>query len=139
MLDVKTSMFFDRPGVMKKVKDGTVSALSKAGAFIRQRAKTSIKTRKKTAKPGNPPSSHDGRLKNMIFFGYDKSTESVVVGPKLCKGSNPTVPHLIEFGGSIIHWRDKKKAHYHAFPFMAPALAKELPNLPAAFQGCVKG
>lgn len=139
MIGINYSMFFDRPGVIKHVKDGTKSALSKAGAFIRTRARSLIRPRKRAAKPGQPPSSHEGTLRRLIFFGYDTNTESVVVGPKLSKGSNPTVPHLLEFGGVTKHWKSKRPAKYHAFPYMKPALELEKSNLPAAFAGAIKG
>ncbi len=139
MIDVKFSMFFDRPNVIKRIKDGTKSTMSKAGAFIRQRAKSSIRPRKRIAKPGEPPSSHEGTLKRLIFFGYDSSTDSVVIGPKLSKGGKPTIPHLLEFGGSTKSWRNGKTAKYRAFPFMAPALEAEQQKFAGLFDGAVKG
>lgn len=141
MLDITYKMFFDAPNVIKKIKDGTKSVMSKAGAFIRQRAKTSIRPRKGIAKPGQPPSSHDGTLRKLIFFGYDSSTDSVVIGPKLKGGgqSDPTTPHLLEFGGTTKSWRTQKTARYHVFPYMEPALEKEKDKFRDLFQGAVKG
>ena len=138
-IDVKFSMFFDRAKVTRAVKDGTRSALSRAGAFVRQRAKTSIRKRKKSASPGHPPSSHTGRLRNLIFFGYDERAESVVIGPKLFRQANPPAPHLLEFSGQTRSWRDGRTQHYRKFPFMAPALEAEAQKMPGLFQGAVKG
>ena len=80
-VDKAKGMFFDRPAVLKAVSKGKVKALSQIGAFVRRDAKSSIRTRKAVSKPWNPPSSHTGVLKKYIFFGYDKKTETVVVGP----------------------------------------------------------
>lgn len=135
-LDIKTSMFFDQPRVMARVKDGTKSMLSKAGAFIRTVARRSIRPRKDSALPGQPPSSHTGLLRDRIFFGYDTSTESLVVGPTLSKGQRPTAPELLEFGGKI--FRRGKMLFYRKFPFMAPALESEAPKFPGLLGGSVK-
>lgn len=146
MLDIKYSQFFDAPKVLKKVKDGTKSALSKAGSFVRTRAMRSIRSRKKSATPGSPPSSHTGLLKSLIFFGYDDRKDSVVVGPKLFRTSNnsgltgnTTAPHLLEFGGTGNHWKTGKPAVYRKFPFMEPALQAEQEKFPGLFSGSVGG
>lgn len=133
-VDIKYSQFFDRPKVMKAVKDGVKSTLSRAGAFVRQRAKTSIRKRKKIGTPGSPPSSHNGRLRDGIIFGYEETRQSVVVGPTLLKRANPTAPHVLEFGGS-----GKGGAIYNKFPFMQPALLAEKDKFPGLFTGAIKG
>lgn len=141
MIDVKFTSFFDKPGVMAKVNAATRKVLSKAGAFIRTRAKSSIRKRKKTATPGNPPSSHTGLLRKMIFFQYDPQSESVVVGPKLfrTRGSRAgkTGPELLERGGDTTTWRNQK-ATYQKFPFMVPALDKERDQFASLFADSVK-
>ena len=48
--------------------------------------------------PGTPPHTHLGTLRKAIVYGYDSSTESVVVG-----GFMPGIPRIVslhEFGGS---------------------------------------
>lgn len=138
MVDVKFSMFFDRAGVQRKVKDGTKSVLAKAGAFVRQRAKTSIRKRRRIATAGSPPSSHAGQLRDLLLFGYDERTSSVVVGPQLFRHrSNSTVPGLLEFGG-ITHDARGRRLNYRAFPYMGPALEKEKGKFPGLFSGAVK-
>ncbi len=65
----------------------------------------------------------------MIFFQFDPSTKSVVVGPKLFRKTGvPTVPEKLELG----------KGGYNAFPFMRPALEKEAVNFPKLFTNAVK-
>lgn len=142
MIDAKFKlMFFDSEGVKRKVKDGTKSALSKYGSFVRTDARRSIRKgpRKKAYKavPGSPPRSWQGNLRDLIFFGYDTSTESVVVGPALFKQASPTAPHLLEFGGTGVY--QGHAAYYHKFPFMNPAMARTLSKMPSMFNGAVKG
>lgn len=129
-------MFFDRAAVTDKVKEGTKSPLAKFGAFVRQRAKGLLRKRKKSATPGNPPSSHIGLLKDLIFFGYDTS-HSVLVGPTRFRSGTPTAPQLLEQGGRTI--RRGKPALYRQFPFMAPALEAEAPKFPELFANSVRG
>jgi hypothetical protein len=140
MVDIKFSMFFDKPGVIKHVKDGTESVLSKAGAFTRRTMKGLIRPGKKPAKPGKPPKSHTGIFKDLIYFGYDEKTQSVVIGPKLSKRSqSPTVPELLDRGGTIAHhWKTGKPATYHAFPYVQPALEIEAPKFPELFTNAIK-
>jgi hypothetical protein len=157
-------LFFDRQTVVNAVDKAKRQALSRAGAFIRTAAKSSIRSRKGAAPPGQPPHSHTGLLKRFIFFGYDPSTESVVVGP--AKLNRPTgAPHILEFGGGVVAkkpllvpvgntGRDRKgrftarrlrripagtRLKYEPRPFMGPALEKERPNLPKTWANSVRG
>jgi hypothetical protein len=141
MINIDYKFFFDRPAVQKKVKDGVQSVLARMGAFVRTRAQRSIRPApKKHFIPvaGQPPRSHVGTLRDLIFFGYDTSTETMVVGPKLFKSGKPTAPNLLEFGGSTINSKGKR-ATYRKFPFMNPALIAESANFPGLFSGSIKG
>ena len=73
--------FFDSKAVTGAVDKATRRVLSRFGAFVRRGAKSSIRKRKRVSKPGEQPSSHTGLLKKFIFFGYDRSRSSVVIGP----------------------------------------------------------
>ncbi|HVS73135.1 MAG TPA: hypothetical protein VHQ47_17905 [Phycisphaerae bacterium] len=104
------SLFFDRKAIIDKVDAGTRRVLSKFGAFVRTRARSSIRKRKKPSAPGSPPSSHNGMLKDNIFFGYDSSKRSVVTGPTKTntvhfdgdgQPVSGTVPEVLEEGGEI--------------------------------------
>ena len=100
-------MFFDKPKVERAIDKATRKNMSRLGAFIQRRARSSIKRRKKyttNSKPGKPPFNHSNSkfasLKNIWFF-YDKWTETGVVGPvQFGKQRSMTVPQLMEFGGS---------------------------------------
>jgi hypothetical protein len=137
MIDMRIkSLFFDRPKVILATDRATRRNLSKAGAFIRQAAKTSIRPRRGTSPPGSPPFSHEGSLRRLILFGYEPTTKTVVVGPVRFKRGE--APPLLEFGGSARRRRRARKtgkeqtytARYQPRPFMGPALQKELPKLP---------
>jgi hypothetical protein len=102
------SMFFDP--VMRRMEDVAGRNLSKFGAFVRRRAQTSMPKRKKASEPGNPPSSHTGVLRRLIYFGYDPGRGSVIIGPiptnqvffdRNRKPVRGTVPSVLEYGGDI--------------------------------------
>lgn len=113
-----TSMFFDRQAVTSKVDAATRRVLSKFGAFVRTASRSSIRKRKKASAPGSPPSSHKGQLRRFIFFSYDRSTNSVVIGPERL-GSVGEAPALNEYGGTAQRMRalprqGGRKAHTKA-------------------------
>ena len=131
--------FFDRKAVKDATDEATRKVLSRFGAYVRQRAKTSIRKRKGTSLPGLPPYSHVGLLRRFILFAYDSGSRSVVIGPVLLKPPS-VVPSLLEYGGTV-QKRDRKgrprTAVYPARPYMRPALAAELPGLPDLFKNSV--
>jgi len=140
MIDMRIkSMFFDRQKVIRATDKASRAALSKAGAFIRQSARTSIRPRKGVSPPGSPPYSHTGNLRRRILFGYDASSKSVVVGPLRFKQGE--APPLLEFGGRakrITRKGKKVTAVYRPRPFMGPALEREAPKLPPMWSNSVK-
>ena len=108
--------FFDAPRVLAATDRATRSVLSRAGAFIRRTAKGLIRKGKKPSKPGSPPKSHAGTLKDFLFFAYEPSRRSVVIGPAKTnqvffdgdgQPVSGTVPEVLEFGGSIsvLEWQ----------------------------------
>jgi len=138
-LDVK-ALFFDSQAVLEKVDAATRKVLSKFGAFVRTTARHSIRKRKKISSPGSPPSSHVGTLKRLIFFGYDLSARSVVIGPAPLR-STIEAPPLLEYGGTASRQDAKGRhvlAHYRARPYMGPAFAKEQSKLPAMWANSVR-
>ncbi len=101
-------MFFDRQAVIEAVGQANARVLSKAGAFIQRRAKSSIRKRKRVSDPGQPPSSHVGTLRNLIYFSFDPPTRSVVVGPTPL-GSTGIVPPVLEYGGQAPRRRNPRR------------------------------
>jgi hypothetical protein len=136
-----THLFFDSPKVVRAVDKSTRKVLSRFGAFVRRTAKRSIRKRKKTSAPGEPPSSHTGLLKRFIFFGYDPQKNSVVIGPaRLTENNRGQAPSILEYGGrtSIQTKKKKRRVRIRSRPFMGPAFEKEKPNLPALWKDSVK-
>jgi hypothetical protein len=143
-------LFFDRPKVRRAVDRATRSALSKSGAFIRQRARTSMRRRRGSSAPGSPPHTHEGSLRRLLFFAYEPAPGggSVVVGPVGFRRSD--APNTLEFGGAATVTRRRvgrdgkrvvlsRRVRIEARPYMGPALQKELPNMPRAWAGSVRG
>lgn len=152
---VALSGFFDRTAVQSKLTPAEAVVLSRFGAFVRQRAKTSIRkgNKKRTpSPPGMPPRSHDttnirGRAKHLLrelmFFSYDANANSVVIGPAVINA--PTgAPTLCEFGGRAIRPQRGRRGRfvsvtYDARPYMRPALDTERPKFPQLFGGMLNG
>jgi hypothetical protein len=148
-IEAAKKMFFDRAAVMKTADAGTRKVLSKFGAFVRTRSRTSIRKRKKASQPGQPPSSHVGLLKKFIFFGYDAAKKSVVIGPTLLNGTAGTVPETLEYGGNATilvrkrgstkkSQRERKTITIAKRPFMQPAFEKEKTKLPALWANSIR-
>lgn len=138
-------MFFDRATVIRAVDGAKRAVLSKAGAFIRTAARTSIRKRKASAPAGKPPHSHEGSLRRLILFGYDKPADSVVVGPVGFKKS--VAPNVLEYGGETVVLSrvggrggrlTSRKVKIAARPFMVPALEKERPKLPLLWRNSIR-
>lgn len=148
--------FFDRKSVLSQMTVKERQVLSRMGAFVRTRARTSIRKRKATSAPGQAPSSHTGHLRNKIFFAWDPATRSVVIGPTPLS-MQPITPRLLEEGGAIslnqqqqhpgapwrtvLSQRSRRAGEAQRIarvriaprPYMGPALRAELPRLPALF------
>jgi hypothetical protein len=135
-------MFFDRAAVVRAVDGAKRKVLSKAGAFIRTAARTSIRKRKGPAPAGKPPHSHEGSLRRLILFGYDKAADSVVVGPVGFKKS--VAPNVLEYGGDTVVLRRRggrltsQKVKIAARPYMTPALEQERPKLPLLWRNSIR-
>ena len=120
--------FFDRPAVKDRMTKANRKALSKAGAFIRRRARSSLRRRKKSSQPGQPPSVHTSdrvaTLKN-ILFAYEPNSQTLVVGPVRLNQQTllgpqlggATVAQVHEFGATVKvreakvgpHWRTGRR------------------------------
>lgn len=106
------SLFFDRNKIVKGLGKARRKFLLKAGAFVRVSARSSIRKRKKSSQPGQPPSSHEGTLRKFLLFGLQErgANSSVLVGPiktnQIFYDGNGepvtgTVPEALEHGGQI--------------------------------------
>jgi hypothetical protein len=137
---VTKAMFFDTKAVTGAVDRATRKVLSKFGAFVRTGARHSIRKRKAISEPGQPPSSHVGLLRRLIYFGYDAGRKSVVIGPTPLHGE-AEAPPLLEYGGKARRRGRKGKlvtGTYRARPFMGPAFERERPKLLAMWADSVR-
>jgi hypothetical protein len=137
------SNFFDRAKVTSAVDRATLRVLSRFGAFVRTRARSSIRKRRRPSVPGTPPSSHTDLLKRFLFFSYEPERKSVVIGPaKLNSVVDPDAPPALEYGGrSTVEGRrggPRRRITVRPRPFMGPALKAELPGLPAMWRDSVR-
>lgn len=142
------SKFLDRKAVIDAVGKAGAASLAKAGGYVRTTARRLIKLGPKKARksgqrhslPGHPPWSIIGLLKDFIFFAFDFSTHSEVIGPaKLDKPG--TAPATLEYGGDekIFSGGKPVLGHYQPRPYMKPALELSLPKLPEQFRNSIKG
>lgn len=137
------AFFFDKKAVRDMVDEKTRSALGRVGAFVRQRARSSMRPggkKNKISAPGEAPRTHTGELKKKLWFALEPSGKSVVIGP--AKFKEGKAPGLLEFGGNVPGRRRGGKsytAHYKARPYMGPALDKELKNIAPQWGASVKG
>lgn len=133
-------LFFDRKKVVNAADRAKRQALSKFGAFVRQRAKTSMRTKKGVSPVGSPPFAHTKRLRNAIFFAYDPSSGSVVIGP-VQAGKSGDGARVLEEGGtlSVPGVRGGRALRYRPRPYMKPAFDAELPKAAAQFKGLIRG
>lgn len=161
-VDAFKRTFFDRKAVTDHTDKVTRKVFSRFGAFVRQRARTSIRqaprvnvatgrvvrgrrargveTRAAISQPGKPPFSHTGLLRQFILFGYDKSRKSVVIGPAALNArvneDGKRATQLLEYGGSTIVMgrRGPRRDYYEPRPYMTPAFETEKQRLPEAWQ-----
>ncbi len=102
--------FFDTGAVAKALSTAKRRVFGRFGAMERTIAQRSIRRRKAAvSQPGQPPFSHEGSLRDNIWFAYDSAAESVVVGPTALnkvafdadlRPVSGLIPEILEFGGT---------------------------------------
>jgi len=152
--------FFDTAEVMERVDKMRRKALARQGAFVRRRAKSSLKYRAGRSDPGSPPNVHRGPrftrqkkdrktgatkqlpaspLRELVYFAFDADADSVVVGPEVFRNAlAPGVaPKALEHGGpSVVRTRrGPRSMMVRARPFMRPAEEAERPKFAMQFKG----
>jgi len=100
--------FFDRKVVHNAIDKEKRRAISRSLAFVRTRARSLLRRRKKPSLPGKPPSIHSQQygLKT-ILFAYDPRIQGGIVGPVKLNQVNMTstgsipVPGIMELGDQV--------------------------------------
>jgi hypothetical protein len=131
--------FFDRKRVLDATDRATRRVLSRFGAFVRQRDRTSQRRDKKVSDPGSPPSAHVGFVRDFTFFAYDDASRSVVIGPAKLNRPGAVLPLLEEGGEATIkrHGKDAR-AFYRPRPHTKPAFDIELAKMPPDWRDSIK-
>lgn len=161
--------FFDRE-IAQAVDAGRRKALSRAGAILMREARGLISKKGvrmsrpgadgrrhvvqiRSSRPGEPPLLQTGLLKQFLFFGYDASSGSVVVGPARLNGRGDA-PATLEYGGKVkvarrrAIWKDGhivgsapvggvQFARIAPRPYMAPAFARVRDKVAPQFRNSI--
>lgn len=151
LIDLK-AFFFSAKRVTDKVDPATRRVLSRFGAFVRRRAKSSLKYKDGPAPPGKPPHVHrstgftkkgkggkpgqpSSPLRELVYFAFEPSDKSVVIGPAI-GGSRSGAPKTLEEGGTAVV--DGKTVAVRPRPTMKPAFALELVKAADGYRDTVK-
>lgn len=151
--------FFDREAVRQAVDRGALRVLSRFGAYVRQRARTSIRVRESASAPGSPPHGHKSGLRTKtsksgeartrsvsllreyILFSYDRETRTVIIGPaKLSGTTGPRALEALEYGGPSVSasYGRVRPISVRPRPYMRPAFAAELLRMPEDWRGAIR-
>ena len=145
--------FFDRKAVTSRLERQERGLLSKAGAFVRTKARSLIRRIKRPARPGEPPRARfrgQPSLKTILFV-YEPRNHGVVIGP--VKFGSMDAPRKQEFGAFLpkpAFVRSAKKRsgrkselikikRIAKHPFMGPALEDVQDRIPKLWRGSVRG
>ena len=116
-----TDGFFNAPMMEKAVNKARMKMLSKAGAFVQRRARSSMRRitgKKNKGKPsaaGKPPNAHSPAKLSLktILFKYDAKRDAMLVGPikfnaiARTVSGRTTVPSLHEYGQTAIIYEER--------------------------------
>ena len=127
---MKVHIEFDQSRILVAVKSGNITALRRAGAYIRKSARNKVTQSANASVPGSPPNTRRGLLKQSLLFGVEKQRQSVVVGP--AEKFIGTAMSAHEFGGTY------RRRRYPKRPLMGPTLQATLPKLPTLWEKSVK-
>ena len=132
------SQFFDQQKVLRPKDRAVRRVLSRFGAFVRTTARRSIRRRKRSSEPGQPPRSHTGLLRRLIFFAYEPTSENVVIGPADLSSKRGDAPHALEEGGRS-QIGPQQTAYIEPRPYMGPAFKTEREkNMPDMWRDSIR-
>ena len=95
---MKVRIEFDESRILIAVQRGNITALRRAGAYVRKAARNRVTQSANASTPGSPPNTRQGLLKRSLLFGVEKQRQSVVVGP--AEKFIGTAMKAHEFGGT---------------------------------------
>ena len=110
MIGMKFKVMSDPKAVVDAIDRATDRNMRTFGRYTRQTVRQSIRKRKAASLPGQPPSSHRGDLKRLIYYDYEQDAQNVVIGPlkynqvvfdESLRPVSQTVPEILETGGDL--------------------------------------
>ncbi|WP_020467851.1 hypothetical protein [Zavarzinella formosa] len=162
----RQGVFFDSPMMRAMADRATIRSLSRCGAYVMTADKSSIRytTKQAPAPAGQPPFARRSErflrtttnkktgvektraaspIKELIRFGYDPRSKSVVVGPEDFRNAATRgykVPAALEEGATVtIRRRGKaRRISIGRHPSVKPALKKVAPKFAGTFKGSIK-
>jgi hypothetical protein len=149
-IDQAKKSFFDPKKVTNATDRASRSVLSRFGAFVRRSAIFSMRSRKGSSKPGQPPYKHTGYLARFLYFAYEPKRNTVVIGPALLNQvqSKGTAPLALEEGGkSTKITRDysgermqfkREQVNIRKRPYMGPAYQANESKMDALWRNSVR-
>lgn len=142
LIRTKTKYRPDLSFIQRKIPAAMRKTAGRQGALVRTIARRSIRKRKKTSEPGKPPTNRTGLLKRFLFFSWDASSQSVVIGPEKLSGvADGRSLRRLEFGGTgtvIDKQGTARRVRYKARPYMQPALDAAKQKLPELWRGAIQ-
>ena len=127
---MKVRIEFDESRILIAVQRGNITALRRAGAYVRKAARNRVTQSANASSPGSPPNTRQGLLKRSLLFGVERQRQSVVVGP--AEKFIGTAMKAHEFGGTY------RKRRYPKRPLMGPTLQATASKLPSLWEKSVK-
>lgn len=105
--------FFDRKAVQDAIGKDMAARFLRIGGNIRTIARRSMRPagkKDRSSKPGEAPRVRKGQLKDLLFFAWDPSTKSLVVGPAKFPGAKgKNVPSVLERGGVLGYVKNRRR------------------------------
>ena len=100
----KINSYFEQKSIMSMLNRHNRRALSRSGAYVAEVARRSIHKKRGSSKPGNPPYSHTGKLRQMIASGVDGNRVCAVAGAliRLDVENHGKTPNVLEHGGTTV-------------------------------------
>lgn len=131
-------------GKLKKIQELFVRLAHARGGKARKALLEQVRKlqHEASAPAGQPPRTVLKLLKDMLFFAFDSSSKSVVIGPAKLNRRGEDVPSILEEGGTETirgkHSGRIKRLKIAPHPYMGPALKKAQPRLASAWADSVK-
>jgi hypothetical protein len=151
--------FFDREAVTKAKDAAELKILGKLAGSVRLRAQRSMKnapkkptaiqgkkrrgrksTRPAVSPPGSPPYAITKLLKKGILYGLEPKEHKAFIGPVRLNAKVQGIPGILERGGeeTLKTKHGVRAVVYQPRPYMAPALAAVVPEMPAMWANSIK-